>query len=184
MSIADLEVALNALRRWLVFWTLAVSAGLILEYRRQLWKIALLSAKIVLLRSTSLERCVWRKACVHTFGAILVTAGVLGELWIEFRESGTEKSLSAANASVIGDLNHETALLENENLKLRLSLAGRSLTKQQRDRLKVDLRPYAGVAVDVFAIGPEERSYRQEVIAFAKDIESALAGCGKKPNWL
>jgi hypothetical protein len=107
MSVESLDRSLDGLRNWLTFWTFVVAIGLVLEYRKQLWQIILIGVRISLLRSTPFERCALKKLSVHALGGILVTLGVAGELWIEFRSSRVENDLRIASAKVIADLNNE-----------------------------------------------------------------------------
>src|SRR6266568_3969617 len=127
MSVESLEASVDKLRHWLTFWTLVVAVGLILEYRKQLWAIALLSVKIIRLKSTPFDRCIWRRLCIISIGGILVTIGVMGELWIEFRASRVENDLRLANAKVIADLNKDAEAARKESASIRRETIGFSI---------------------------------------------------------
>lgn len=86
-----------------------VGAGLILEYKTQLLFIFRGLLKVVTLKSNSFERCQLRKIIWHSLGALLVTVGVLGEFWIEFKQYGTESEFSRASAAERDELNSKTA---------------------------------------------------------------------------
>jgi hypothetical protein len=59
----------------------------------------------------------------HSLGALLVTVGVLGEFWVEFKQYGAENVLSRASASAMEDE-------RSKRLKLAVSLLDRTFTDQ------------------------------------------------------
>jgi hypothetical protein len=111
-SLESIESSLNTLRIALVIFTWMVGFGLILEYKTQLSLICQGLLKIVRAKSSSFDRCALRKMCWHFLGALLVTIGVLGEFWIEFKQYGAEKEFSRASASERDKLKARTAQAE------------------------------------------------------------------------
>jgi hypothetical protein len=65
--------------------TLVLIVGAVIEEWPKLTKIAVLVAKVLLLRSVEFERCLLKRLLIHSFGAILVVAGIVGELIFETR---------------------------------------------------------------------------------------------------
>ncbi len=74
MTIDALERALNSLGWWLSFWTFIVVIGLIIEYSYDLNK---------LFRTKPFKRAL----LMPLVGALLITIGVAGELYVDFRAS-------------------------------------------------------------------------------------------------
>ncbi len=108
-SIESMENSLKTLRIFLVAFTWMVGVGLVLEYKTQLLFICRGLLKVVRLKSNSFDRCQLRKLVWHSLGALLVTFGVLGEFWIEFKQYGEEGEFSRASASARADLNAKAA---------------------------------------------------------------------------
>ena len=111
-SIGAIEDSLKVLRIFLVFFTWVVAVGLVVEYKTELQFIFRGLLKVVRLKSNTFERCQLRKIVWHSLGAILVTVGVLGEFWVEFKQYGAESDLSRASAAERDGLNARTAEAE------------------------------------------------------------------------
>ncbi|HTR38966.1 MAG TPA: hypothetical protein VMH80_23835 [Bryobacteraceae bacterium] len=101
--VTDLDRQSEYLRIWLYIWTAAVAVGLILEYRKEFIRLGEL-LWIYITGRVPFEW--WRiRALIIAIGAgTLVTVGVMGELGIEFRQSGLETELAATNGKLTGDL--------------------------------------------------------------------------------
>src|SRR5438094_936050 len=95
-SISALEKALDSLEFWLVVSTFLVVIGLILEYWHEVKRLIE-------------ERPFKWKAFQEIVGALLVTAGVAGELVIQFRASTVETALRSASHKVEALLNKAAA---------------------------------------------------------------------------
>jgi hypothetical protein len=93
-AISKLERSLNSLGGWLVFFTLLVVIGLILEYAEDL-------------KDLITKRPFKWKLLGAMVGALLITAGVAGELVVEYRASRVETELRTANEKVIAMLNQK-----------------------------------------------------------------------------
>src|SRR5579872_1923034 len=65
--------------------TLVLIIGAVVEEWPKLKQIGVLLAKLLLLRSTKFERCALGKLILHSIGALLVVAGIVGELVFETR---------------------------------------------------------------------------------------------------
>lgn len=111
-DIRSAEESLKILRIFLVAFTWMVGVGLALEYKTQLLFIFRGLLKLARFRSTSFDRCQLRKVVWHSFGALLVTIGVLGEFWVEFEQYGAENNFSRASASERDNLKARTAQAE------------------------------------------------------------------------
>ena len=102
-NISDLERSLDSLEGWLALMTGLVVLGLVLEYWHELPE-----AIATLKHARS-----WKPLFVIA-GAILITAGVAGELAIQFMASDKETALRKANDAVFADLNVEAATARKE----------------------------------------------------------------------
>jgi hypothetical protein len=111
-SIGTIEHSLKVLRIFLVIFTWVVAVGLVVEYKTELLFICKGLLKVVRLKSNSFDRCQLRKLIWHSLGALLVTVGVLGEFWIEFKQYGVESEFSRASAAERDGLNARTAEAE------------------------------------------------------------------------
>lgn len=83
--------------------TLVLIVGAIHEDWTKLKKIGFLTAKCILFRSNSFERCVLRKLLLHSIGAILVVLGIAGELIFETRTFIIEDRETAVLTEEAGD---------------------------------------------------------------------------------
>jgi hypothetical protein len=111
-SLESIESSLNTLRVVLVIFTWMVGFGLILEYKTPLHLICKGLLRIARGKSNSFDRCALRKMCWHFLGALLVTVGVLGEFWVEFKQYGAEKEFSRVSESERDSLKARTAQAE------------------------------------------------------------------------
>jgi hypothetical protein len=85
--ILSLEQSLDSFEFWLAFSTLMVVVGLVLEYWYDVKRLVQ-------------ERPFHWRALQEILGALLVTAGVAGELLIQFRASKIETDLRSTNHKV------------------------------------------------------------------------------------
>jgi hypothetical protein len=124
--ITDLDRQSEYLRVWLYGWTALVALGLVLEYRKDFIRL------IQLLWMYTIGRVpfeLWRVrlAFATIFAGVLVTVGVIGELGIEFQQSGVETELEAANGKLTGDLG-QIAKEAADNSRDALRDADRAMT--------------------------------------------------------
>jgi hypothetical protein len=119
-ALESAEDSLRTLRIFLVAFTWMVGVGLVLEYKTQLLFICRNLLKFVSLKSNSFDRCQLRKLVWHSLGALLVTVGVLGEFWVEFKQYGAESNFSRASAASRDELNAKASRNEIEAAQLRL----------------------------------------------------------------
>lgn len=92
----SLETSLHHLELWLALWTLAVVIGLLVEY------------------GFDLPNNIRHKEWHIIAGAILITLGVAGELYVEARASIVETNLRGLSDSITGELNRQTADAERQ----------------------------------------------------------------------
>lgn len=83
--------------------TLILIIGAVIEEWSKLKQIGLLTAKLLLFRATAFERCVLKKLVLHSVGAILVVAGIVGELFFETRTFIVEDRETAVLEKQAGD---------------------------------------------------------------------------------
>src|ERR1017187_2886946 len=83
--------------------TLVLIVGAVMEEWPKLKQIGLLTAKFFILRCTAFERCVLRKLVTHSIGAIMVVAGIVGELVFETRTFIVEDRETATLSKEAGD---------------------------------------------------------------------------------
>jgi hypothetical protein len=186
VSIESAENSLKTLRIFLVAFTWMVGVGLVLEYKTQLLFICRGLLKVVSLKSNSFDRCQLRRLVWHSLGALLVTVGVLGEFWIEFRQYGAENNLSRASASARDTLNAQTAEAneraasnEKEAAELRAKFAWRVVSREQKEKLCQELceelKHIGGISVTVAYLQPNP-----EINNFAGLVTDALGYSGVK----
>ncbi len=149
MDLSALESSYDSLSFWLTIWTAIVVLGLILEYAHDFQKLVRGPRRWMILRKF--------------IGGILVTAGVAGELFVQFRLSGVETNLRTAKNLQVVDLQRETntARLEQEklraaNLELEKLIAPRSLGEEKQ--FGEGLEQFAGTKVIVESLADIEAS--------------------------
>ena len=194
MSLESAERALTTLRLELIVFTSLVALGLVLEYKTALKLMVLGLWKLLTFRSTPVDRCALRKMCWHFLGALLVTIGVAGEFWIEYRQYAAENDLTRATSAERDRLRNETANAnaeagkanerasanEKEAEELRKELAWRTLTKEQEKRLSSRLpNQFVGAKLIVADVMGDA-----EGASYAVEIWRALskAGWGDSEN--
>ncbi|HXA76346.1 MAG TPA: hypothetical protein VNV41_04375 [Candidatus Acidoferrales bacterium] len=105
ISVPSLESYLDSLRFWLILWTVIVAIGLVVEYATDIAKFVTHMFRWVFLHHPPTEK-IFNKTLI---GGLLITVGVLGEAWIEFRASRAETHLRNANDAMVSQLNSEAA---------------------------------------------------------------------------
>jgi hypothetical protein len=98
MSTSDLERAIDSLGNWLVFWTIIVALGLVVEYTKDVKDFLVAGFKWLFCSGTR------PTLTVTIVGALLITSGVIGEGLIEFRASNAETLLREANDGAFTNL--------------------------------------------------------------------------------
>ena len=146
-AISSLENSSESLDSWLKFWTVltvigvAIAIIVILKEYRTAYKAWLRGS----IRSP--EKPTVRMLIIQLIGPVLVTVGVVGELWISILSAKINTGLrnnnnilvglihkQAGNAGkMAGEARERAAKIENENIRLRGQLAGleRNVAKQQ-----------------------------------------------------
>ena len=177
--IGNLEASLDSLGSWLLCFTALVVIGLIVEYAHDLWKLFA-------------ERPFNTKLLITITGGILITVGVAGEMFIQFKASHVETDLrrrfnqeaqDARRRAVIAEA--KTAELENKNLIL-----ARDLEKERTDLLALQvevaprvldqmavirsLKSYAGQEATVECVPDEE----------ARHIATLISGALQASDWI
>src|SRR5258708_17753580 len=95
-AINTLETSLDSLGGWLTFWTTLVVLGLIVEYADDLKELLI-------------KRPFNWKLFRTIVGGLLITGGVAGELFVQFKESKLSTDLRSANHEVVALLNDHAA---------------------------------------------------------------------------
>jgi len=98
MSASELEKCINSLGHWLVFWTLLVAAGLIVEYTKPIKDFVVSVFRWIFTSGNKphLDHVI--------IGGLLITIGVAAEGWIEFRTSRAETDLRKVTDAAFADL--------------------------------------------------------------------------------
>jgi hypothetical protein len=125
--ITDLDRQSQYLRVWLYGWTALVAVGLILEYRKDFLRLVQL-LWVYTIGPVPFEWWRVRLAFATIFAGVLVTVGVIGELGIEFQQSGVETQLEATNGTLTGDLG-QVAKEAADNAKDALRDASTAMTQ-------------------------------------------------------
>jgi hypothetical protein len=99
--------------------TIILIGGAVIEDWPKLKQIGFLTAKLVILRCNSFERCVLEKLILHSTGALLVVVGIAGELVFETRTFIVEDREATAANLEIARLTERTKELEQQNLVLQ-----------------------------------------------------------------
>jgi len=89
--------------------TIVLIVGAVVEEWPKLKQMGLLIAKLVAFRTTPFERCVLRKLVSHSLGALLVVAGIAGELVFETRTFIVEDRETATLSRQAGDAERSAA---------------------------------------------------------------------------
>jgi len=170
---------------WFVVVGLVLEILLILdEYRSdyQAWKRSVISTP---------DKPTMGHLAFHLSGAVLITIGVAGELWIHTEAEKTNRDLVIANnalgakkdreldtvRSTAAEANLKAKGLETENLKLRQLVQPRSLTDSQIVAIRNALRKYAGKQIEI-----RSGSYNHEAFYFTQYLVRALALAGFEVN--
>jgi hypothetical protein len=156
-TIEELEKSLTFLECWLFVATLLVVLGLILEYWHEVPEAF-----------ADLKKTWSWKPFLIIAGGVLITAGVAGELAVQFFASRKETDLRKANDAVFAILNAKAAeateraanaelqtvqlkkLAEDERMarvKIEQDVAWRRLTKDQQREMAARLKPFSGETV-------------------------------------
>lgn len=194
---------LSFLQAAAVVSALVLTVGAILEYRHQLKLIALLTAKWVCRKSTPLDRCVFRRLLVHSFGPILVVLGIAGEVVFEGRTFVVEDKQEEQARKIVGSLQDQERIASNEAeaLKKRLDTASTEMSGIEKEiaaqgpRAKLlakaapdlakKLAPFAGQRVALFVCGQQGLVDQETVdtwgaIANILDSDTVLGVAGAK----
>jgi hypothetical protein len=167
MSTSELEHSLNNLNLWLFFWTALVVVGLLIEYGELLSEAARRAYQKIFC-GISPKAPILDLSLV---GALLITVGVMGELWIEARTGSVEINLQYANAIEAIDLKYANTIeaITNEkaiiDLKyandkaindLKYALYNRTLTEEGQRRIGQALKSLAGTQIVTAPANPSD----------------------------
>jgi hypothetical protein len=141
--VSELNSTIASLHHQLVFWTIVVAIGLVIEYAKPIKNFFVDTFRWLLCGA---KRPHLTAAIV---GGILITIGVMMEGLIEFRASDTETKLADANERSLTDARIAVAHTEKENLKLRAAIADRDITSDQQNKIREALKAYSGKVVYV-----------------------------------
>jgi hypothetical protein len=153
---ATLENHVAAFEEWLKLWTAIVVLGLLYEYGCELLEPP---------RNWPPKRP-WpfrHSVQLVKLGAVFVTVGVAGELYVEVMASPAQEALRKFNDTRLaelnkeagdarkksGDLERDNLLLQADVLKLRQRMADRRLSPEQQLRIGEDLCRFAGIYVEI-----------------------------------
>lgn len=101
-------------------------------------------------------------------GGLLITGGVVGEVFNEVHASKVETSLRAANNAVIVGLNGTIVDLRERALVVSTASADRRISLDAQRQIAARLSKFAGYPVEI-------RAYpNDEAITFAQDIQATL----------
>lgn len=133
------------LSRWwgsltVIQWAAVVAAavltlGAVIEYWAKIKLLTLLGLKYLLGRSNSFERCVFRKAFIHSIGPILVVLGIAGEVVFEGRAFILEDEQEEQARQIVGSLQHQAEIVSGEEdaLKKRLDTASTQMSGLEKE---------------------------------------------------
>jgi hypothetical protein len=165
-EVSRLEVSINGLEEYLWISSAAVAIGVTLEVYfiihtcledRDLWRRGIIAPP---------TRPNFRVLLFEIASALLVVAGIVGELWIGVMSADRNIELRGKNSRLVGfinqrssEANERTASLEKEAVDLRLRLANasipRSIDADAQVRIAAKLPPRAnGGQVNVMCICP------------------------------
>jgi len=162
-----------------VQWAAVVAAailtlGAVIEYWAKIKLLTLLGVKYLLGRSNSFERCVFRKAFIHSIGPILVVLGIAGEVVFEGRAFILEDRQEEQARQIVGSLSDKADAVSKkaDALDTRLDTASRKLSDLEeglliqgpRWRLLQNgeaefvkaLKPFAGQRVTIVTCGNDD----------------------------
>jgi len=169
---ASLDRAVDRLSRWLEFWTFIVAAGLIVEYAPDI-----------------IDAFRKRHApSLPVVGGIVITIGVVGELWIGLRSATRAIRLREVNDALIAEANERAATAEQraaeanraaeqerlERVKLEAKIAPRFLSREEREVLSSRIRSAQVKLVDLFLYGSTP-----EIVRLSRQLAEALTSA----NW-
>jgi hypothetical protein len=127
-NISTLDTSLDSLEHWLALMTALVVIGLVLEYWHEL-------PEAIDALKTAWS---WRPLCIIS-GAILITVGVAGELFVQSLASRKETALRKANDEVFAGLNGEAAQarIDAGNAIVRASKADERASENEKEAARL-----------------------------------------------
>jgi hypothetical protein len=182
--IKSLESSLDSLGSWLTFWTICVVFGLVVEYFPE----AVVALKKRPFRWSALKPII---------GGILVTAGVAGELAIQFRAAGVETKLRNATAEVFGTLDKEAGearkaaadivgkykdvdlAIADANARAKAAEALAETERLERTKLEAQIAPRRLTPTQRKAIAEAVKPFAGRsvsVVSYTLDLEGAVLG--------
>jgi hypothetical protein len=164
-TVKTLEFSADSLSLYLVLWTALVVVGLVFEYIPEI------------LSAIKIQGPIWTHRIV-SLGAICITLGVAGELYVEFRARHVEEQLRTANDEIFanlakvaadvtrdagvanskaGEANDRAANLEVDAAKLRERAATAELALLKLKQDTGPRQPNWGKFADRLKLGPKGR---------------------------
>ena len=155
-------------------WAAVVAAailtlGAVFEYWLKIKLLILLGVKYLIGRSTSFDRCVFRKTFIHSIGPILVVLGIAGEVVFEGRAFILEDRQESANELEATRLRKKAEDEHAALVKIEARVAWRRLSKEQQSVVADNLKQFPGMRVGISYLGGIP-----EASQFADDIAAAL----------
>jgi hypothetical protein len=178
---------LTALQTAAVISALVLTIGAVIEYWYKLKLLAFLVLKWILRKSTSFDRCVFRRLLLHSIGPILVVLGIAGEVVFEGRTFLVEDRQEEQARTIVGSLKKQA---EQADEKAKKAIADSSTALSQAN----DALGKAGKAQESLGKAEDEankaetaassalgtaRQARQEAHSFEKEIASAKEAAAK-----
>ena len=141
----SLERTVGSLENLLAWWTLLVAVGLMMEYGAEAAKLSW-DKREPTKKKRLTEQFLWIQVFILV-GALFITAGVAGELYVEAALSVAASNLRNHDNKAVATLNAETAKLTSDNLTLRAAIADRDLTLEQQQKIHEASRKFSGKTV-------------------------------------
>jgi len=160
----------DCLAFWLVISTAVVAVGLVIEVGAETWRLFIAFSKWIWQSSGTFDRSTLNKAAI---GGLLITIGVVGEGYVEFRSSIIQTDLRNANARALADANKRTDAEISARLKLTLALMPHFLNAQDKKEIADLCRPFANPSIQV-----EVRTTYGTGLALGIQISDALKSAG------
>jgi hypothetical protein len=177
-AVKPLERSLDSIEGWLTVSTVLVVVGLVIEY----WY-----PFVGLIKSIRKSPPFPWKLLMEMIGGMLVTVGVVGELWFQSRASKIETFIRSDSHQIEALLNKEAADASREAAEANRTAASDKLARVQLearladrvliapDRFLAELTPLAGTAIDVFVFGSTPEIF---------NISHSIMGSLQRSHWV
>lgn len=169
-------------------WAAVISAailaiGAVIEYWAKIKLLVLLEMKYLLGRSTPFDRCVFRKAFIHSAGPILVVLGIAGEVVFEGRAFILEDRQEEQARQIVGSLSVKAEAAET---KAQSAIDKSSLAENKADGAQGKADKATFSALNALALADraqkEEKQLRADLEKATADAKSAQSQLEKALN--